>query len=258
MALPISNAKLGQAQGSVVSTNAGTTLNYGGSLNRRTGRLGPKPKQGQHFKARKRLETICRLENAGFTRTQMAAMLVISNSRLGYLMRSPEYLAVRTALTHGIILDHDAQLSLIRAQGKEMLKQLLPPAFQLIANEIQRQPVTLAERKHQVALAQDLMDREGTFAKVSRTEVKPVDSFDFESVDGASRSIISAIRGTAAPSSGQHTREALDAHLEFSNCKTLSAVDQQEALKILETAVENGELSEALLDVMPPANASVN
>ena len=143
-----------------------------------------------------------------------------------------------------------------------MLTQLLPPALQLLANEIQRQPVTLAERKHQVALAQDLMDREGTFAKVSRTEVKLDDKFDFEKADQASRGIINAIRGVAAPAVlgklGEHTSEALKANAEFSNSHTLSAIDQQEALKALEDAAQSGEFDSALLEILPPPTGSVN
>jgi hypothetical protein len=229
---------------------SGKPLHYGGTLSNKTGQLGQKPQLGSrggasHFKSRRRLESIVRLENAGFTKPQIAAMLVISTNRLSYIMKSPDYLIVRMAITHGIVVDGEAQLSVIKAQRKEMLTQLLPPALQLLANEIQRQPITLAERKHQVALAQDLMDREGTFAKVSRTEIKPVDHFDFEETDRASRSVISAIKGVAAPSQNgsHHTKEALEAHLAFSNCETISEIDQQAALAELEAMPTDGSVN---------------
>lgn len=240
-------------------------LHYGGSMSQKTGALGQKPLTGMrggasHFKSRRRLENICRLENAGFTKPQIAAMLVISTNRLSYIMKSPDYLIVRMGITHGIVVDGEAQLSIIKAQRKEMLTQLLPPALQLLANEIQRQPITLAERKHQVALAQDLMDREGTFAKVSRTEIKPVDHFDFEETDKASRSVINAIRA-AAPAAGNtshHTKDALAAHLAFSQCNTISEIDQQQALTELERAAEDGDFDAALLEALPSKSKSVN
>lgn len=232
-------------------------LHHGGMLGAKTGKLGQKPGPGQQFKARRRLENIARLENAGFTKPQIAVMLAISTNRLSHIMKSADYLIVRMAITHGLVVDHEAQLSVIKAQRKEMLTQLLPPALQLLANELQRQPVTIAERKHAVSLAQDLMDREGTFAKVSRTEIKPVDAFDFEKVDGISRSVISAIKNSAMPSS-QHTQEALAAHKEFSNCHTLSAIDQQGALKALEEAAASGEFDAALLENLPPQSDRVN
>ncbi len=249
-----------------MATNPSNTkpLHYGGSISGKTGQLGQRVGKGgaggSHFKSRRRLENICRLENAGFTKPQIAAMLVISTNRLSYIMKSPDYLIVRMAITHGVVVDYDAQLSVIKAQRKEMLTQLLPPALQLLANEIQRQPITLAERKHQVALAQDLMDREGTFAKVSRTEIKPVDHFDFEETDRASRSVIAAIR-SAAPAAGStshHTKDALAAHLAFSNCETISEIDQQAALVELERAADEGEFDQTVLANLPTKSGSVN
>jgi hypothetical protein len=133
---------------------------------------------------------------------------------------------------------------MIKSQRREMLTQMLPAALQVLANEIQSQGTTLAERKHKVALAQDILDREGQFAKISKTEVKPVDMFDFEKADEASRSIINAIRSAAPPTHGEHTFAAVLANKEFSNSHTLSAVDQEEALAQLESDAE-------LLDSLP-------
>lgn len=238
------------------------SVHYGGSFGVRSGRLGSKPTMGQQFKSRKRFDLIARMENAGIPLAAIATMLTISINRLKYLMKSPDYLLVRMAVTHGIVVDFDTQAAIIKAQRKEMLTALLPQSLQLIANELSRQPVTLAERKHAVTLAQDVMDREGTFAKVSRTEIKPVENFDFERADGASRSIIAAIKGMSAPAQGKseslHTKEALEANAEFSNSQTLSAVNQQEALRILEEAAASGEFSESLLEAMPTQSKSVN
>lgn len=233
-----------------------TPLHYGGTLSPK-GRLGTKPQQGAYFKKVRRLETIVRLENAAFPHVQMAAMLCISVQKLHRIMASAEYLNARIRITHGIIVDQQADMDLIKAQGKELLKTLLPPALQALANELQSQGTTIAERKHKVAIAQDLLDREGTFAKVSRTEVKPVDHFDFEGVDSESRSIIAAIRGVAA-APALHTAEAVAANKEFSNSHTLSAVDQQKALDALEQAARDGEISAAELERIQPDSEAVN
>jgi hypothetical protein len=245
-------------------------LHYGGSFSPKTGRIGNKPTTGQQFKTRRRYDLIARMENAGIPLAAIATMLTISVPRLKFLMKNPDYLLVRMAVTHGIVVDFEAQAAVIREQRKEMLTALLPQSLQVIANELQRQPANLAERKHQAALAQDLMDREGTFAKVSRTEIKPVENFDFEKADGASRSIINAIRGVAPPAlagavgagklgiGSTHSKEALEANAEFSNSQTLSAVDQQKALEILEEAATSGELSESLLEALPTQSKEVN
>src|SRR6266567_5392887 len=65
-----------------MATNPSNTkpLHYGGSISGKTGQLGQRVGKGgaggSHFKSRRRLENICRLENAGFTKPQIAAMLV--------------------------------------------------------------------------------------------------------------------------------------------------------------------------------------
>jgi len=214
-------------------------LHYGGVISQKTGRLGQRAGKGHQFKAKRRLENISRLENAGFTRPQIAAMVSISVNRLSHIMKSADYLIVRMAITHGIVLDGDAQLAQIKAQRKEMLTQLLPPALQALANELQAPAVTVAERKLKASIVQDYLDREGTFAKISRTEIKPVEQFDFEKADAASNSLINTIRGVALPEQSQGALAALTANKEFSNSHTLNSIDQQLALKELEAEAES-------------------
>lgn len=241
-------------------------LNYGG---RKTSwGQSPKSAMGQTFKKLKRFETMVRLENAGIPEIAAAAMLCISLKRLKHLKRSSDYLNARIKITHGIILNNESELAMIKEQRKEMLTQLLPSAFQVLANEIQRPANSIAERRHQVAIVQDYLDREGTFAKVSRTEVKPVDSFDFERADEASKSIINAIRSVAAAPLGAmnsigtgvkslgtdstnltHTLAAVEANAAFSNSHTLSATDQQQALEALEASAEAEALE--MLQTLP-------
>ena len=234
------------------SPNSGfSSLHYGGSMSP-AGRFGRKPAKGNTFRSLKRFEDIARLENAGFGHGAIAAMLCISPNRLTHIKNSADYSIARLKITHGIILEQDKTLAMIKEQRREMLTQLLPPAHQILANELQRPATTLQERKHQTALSLELMDREGTFAKVSRTEVKPVDSFDFETKDAESRSIIQAIRAVAAPaSSSMHSKLAQDANAEFSNSHTLSAVDQQKALDTLEQVVLSSAEGAELLELIP-------
>lgn len=226
-------------------------LHFGGSMSGKTGRLGSKPVEGLQYRTRRRVETIIKLEAAGFTRIQIAAMLCVSVNRLAYIMKSSDYLIARTAMTYGIILDEDARLKLIMSQRKDVLRQFLPAGLQILANELQRPAITIAERKHQVALVQDLMDREGTLAKVSKSEIKLDDKFDYNIADKTSQSVISAIRASAPMVGKHHTVEAVAANAEFSNSHTLSAVDQQQALQALEDAAASGEFDAALLSNIP-------
>lgn len=233
------------------------TLHYGGTQNPKSAALGPKPTAGKQFKTQKRFETIVRLESAGFSEAAAAAMLCISVPRLRYLKKSPDYLSVRAKLIHGIILDWDGELSVIKQQRKEVLSNALPPALAALMDEIQRPAVTLAERKHKIGVVQDFLDREGSFAKISRAEIKPVDHFEFERYDEASKGIMAALSGisklnedgTPKAPFGAHTLDAVAANEAFSNSHTLSQTDQEKALQALE--------AEALLagiDLTKPAN----
>ena len=189
-------------------------------------------------------------------------MIGISVNRLTHIMNSADYLMVRIAITHGVVVDHAAQLSVIKAQRKEMMTQLLPQGLQAIANILNASAHSIADKKLQVAVAQDLFDREGTFAKISRTEVKAVDEFNFETADKASNALINVLRGIAAPPAltgdkSQHTLEAIKANAEFSNSHTLTQIDQQKALTALEDAAASGEFDAEMLKELP-ANGTVN
>jgi len=226
------------------------TLHYGGSLLRSKNgafRLSSMPGKGASFKKSKRLELIVRMENAGLPERAIASMLTISVPRLRYIKKSPAYLSTRMQITHGIILDADAQLATIREQRKEILSQMLPPALQALGNVLMSQPQGLADRKLQVAVAQDLLDREGTYPKVSRTEVKPVSFFDFETSDREAHSVLQALKEASSGGSSVESA-ASDANVVFANSHTLSAIDQEAALAELEATPLS---KDALLELEP-------
>jgi hypothetical protein len=220
------------------------TQHYGGSI-KSNGKLSNSPTGHKHFNAHKRHELIARLENAMLPRTAIAGMVGMSVNRLNHIMKSAAYLNTRLAITHGIIVDFDSRLADIKEQRREILTSFLPPALQILANEISRVPQNLAERKHQTAVAQDMLDREGSLAKISKTEIKPVDFFDFEHADRVSSVTIQAIRGTVQQTT-EGVSEAMEISKKFSNSHTLDVGEQQEALKVLERlAAENPELARA-------------
>ena len=237
-----------------MSTTNQTTLHYGGSLRAggasSTPGISPSPvprKRGApnrntSFQAQKRFELMARLENAALPEAAIAPMLNISVARLRYLKKMPEYLIVRMRITHGIILDQDAKIAEIKEQRKELLVQLLPPALQTLANTLLSQPSNYAERKLQIDVAKDVLDRSDIFAKVSRTELKPVSFFDFEKTDKDSEDVIKVLKSASAHDLvGESSCEAsrvegilLDSESFSSQSESLSEEDQQEALKSLE------------------------
>ncbi len=227
------------------------TLHYGGYTNPR-GELRFKTKAGKgtQFRQRKRIEDIVRLENAGFTSQAIASMLGISVTRLSSIKMTPDFLNARIQITHGIILDKESKLADIKHQRKEFLTSLLPEAWQFLANEIQKPAMTLAEKKFKFTLVQDYLDREGTLAKVSKTEIKPVDAFDFEKADAESMAVIEALSNASSSVKHSNTIDAVEINNKFSRSQTLSEINQQKALDILE--------AEAKILASMPTSGEVN
>jgi hypothetical protein len=246
-----------------MASNTFNTLHYGGSLRakgsttpgispapaRRPGR----PSQNTSFQAQKRFEMIARMENAGMPESAIAPMLGISVSRLRYLKKMPEYLIVRMSVTHGIILDHESKVKEIKEQRKEMLVNLLPAALQTVANTLLTQPANYAEKKLQVDVAKDVLDRSDIFAKVSRTEIKPVSFFDFEKSDKESADVMRILKAvSSAPQVPNQATKAVNPSslssssiieveallADFSGGAGLSSEEQQQALDSLESSEE--------------------
>ena len=228
-----------------------SSLHYGGSqraANSSTPGLSPapartpgRPSQNTSFAAQKRFEMISRMENAAIPEGAIAPMLGISVARLRYLKKLPEYLIVRMRVTHGIILDHDQKVAEIRSQRKEILVNLLPAALQAVANTLLTQANTYADRKLQLDVAKDVLDRSDYFAKVSRTELKPVSFFDFEKSDQESANVMKTLKavGRAPELDAAALKDIQASNTEFSaGSKNLCAEDQQAALDDLEAGIE--------------------
>jgi hypothetical protein len=232
-------------------------LHYGGSPIATNGGIGCKPEKHRTFRQQKRLELIVQLENAAMPEQATAAMLCISVPRLRTIKKSADYLKTRMRLTFGIVVDHEARLSQIKEQRKEILTSMLPQALQVIANVLNKPTATLsiAEAKLQVAVAQDMLDREGSLAKVSRTEVKPVASFDWNPLDASNQSIFDVIRGAATANAARYAsggsdpngvQDTIELSKAFSESSTIDIKEQQEALELLE--------KQALAGLIPTGN----
>jgi hypothetical protein len=192
-------------------------------------------------------------------------MLGISVPRLRTIKKTPDYLNTRIRITTGVIVDIDGHIENFKSQRRDILAQAVPPAIQILVNELNRQPINFADRKLQTEIARDLLDREGTLAKVSKTEIKPVSNFDFEQHDKESSEIIKALRavsprrqslpfGEEIEAATLHSEDAVDANAEFARSHTLSAIDQQAALDALEA-----EAAEAnLLELIPSPSSRIN
>jgi hypothetical protein len=120
-------------------------------------------------------------------------MLGITINRLRYIKKSAAYLRARMKITLGLIVDNDSELAQIKAQRREALVASLPSALRVIAEAVHMPAFTLAERKFQFEAAQDVLDREGTFTKVSRSEVSTKPGFDWSTGAAHSTQILNIL-----------------------------------------------------------------
>lgn len=211
-------------------------LHYGGtgpSAAQPLYRHNAKPEAGKIFRTQKRMELIVRLENAGVSESQMAQMLCVSVPRVRQIKRSREYLKARIKITQGLIVDHDLMLEQTRDQRREILRNLLPPALQVIANAVMNPPSGIFEKRMQVQVAQDILDREGTFAKISRAEIKPVERFDWESEEASAAEVIKLMQsGVGAPGTTIRAAKLIEISQAFSSG---SNIDPGEAAKMVDS-----------------------
>lgn len=206
------------------------------------------PAPGVTFKTQRRLELLVRLENAGIPDSEASSMLSISVPRVRQLKRSKDYLRARIKITHGLILDQDLALAQIAEQRRDILREMLPPALQVIANVVSTRPTCFAEQKLQVSVAQDILDREGTFAKISRSEVKPVDHFDWESTDASASQIVHLMRASSMGDgeirvsiAEARTAKLLEISKAFTAGSNISPEEAVAAAKLLDSAsLESG------------------
>jgi accessory colonization factor AcfC len=125
---------------------------------------------------RLKMERIARLEVAGYKDEEIAATVGITKTYVSMLRRTPEYIGVRVEVASGVLSEADRVLLQDQEATYEQLKQLVPSAMLTIKNTLHnsRNP------KLQFDAAKEILDREGTFAKISKSEIKVKDKFEFE------------------------------------------------------------------------------
>lgn len=214
-------------------------LHYGGTPTKTNGGIGCKPATARTFRQQQRYELMVKMETSQIPDHMAAPMLGISLTRYKQIKKSFEYLKVRMELTLGIIVDKGQRLEVVREQRKEVLTQMLPDALKVIAHVVSQPTplLSLQDKKLQVAVAQDLLDREGSLAKVSKSEIRQVDEFNWKSLDDSNKSVFDVIRGAAQKNmqiNASRIQDTINLSADFSNSKTIDVKEQQAALSELE------------------------
>lgn len=167
----------------------GTTGFFASSTNARGRNSGYFFVQGLNFMARYfrshlRMEQALRLELTGiYSNTEIARFLGIQVGTLIVLKARPEYQRKRAELLTGAI---DTFVDMTRTQTETLLyevRDLVPPALATLRNALvrgNRLDASRDERRMALDAAKEVMDREGTLAKVSKTSVTVKNEISFQ------------------------------------------------------------------------------
>jgi len=212
----------------------------GGTLTK-SGNLSSNPRPGVMFKTEIIMERLVRFDLAKLSGRSVMTDEDISkviNRSASYIrvMRTKDiYVRKRMELTTGISSDITMDTETSVRRHKQMLQLLIPDAMRVLVDSIQFQPVTLQEKKFRADIAKEILDREGTFPKISRTDIHSKIEHDFTATDGVSRALLDALDGEVQYKEQNHAIvQALEVNTAFSNSETLTAAEQEQALKALE------------------------
>lgn len=156
------------------------------------GNVSSKKAPGQTWRRYLRTEQIARLELAHYSDAEIAFSQGITVVRVGQIKRTPEYIAIRMSITTGIVSEADKNLIEDEATKREVLRDMVPSALLALRDAIldHNNPAL------RLRAAQDLLDREGTLAKVSKTEVKAEHNYNFDQHDEIGNSLLNALQET--------------------------------------------------------------
>jgi plasmid maintenance system antidote protein VapI len=154
------------------------------------GNTSAKVAPGRSFKRTLRMELICRLEMQGCTEDEIAFSQGITKVRVNQIKRTPEYIALRMSLYTGVVADANRDMFSNLQDNRDAVKDIVPDAMQAIKDAIydKSQPAL------RLKAAQDFLDREGSFVKVSKTEVKKTVLYDFDQHERVSEDLLSILQ----------------------------------------------------------------
>lgn len=145
--------------------------------------------KGRQWKRLLRIEKAALLTSKGiFSNEQIAAFIGIHVQTLIYLKQTPEFKSRMIGLQTGLIEQHDIAIRQDEEFQTQELKSMVPVALQKLKELI------LSGNQH-IALkaTQDVLDREGTHAKVSRTAIDVKEQVNLNVVNQVAANIMNVL-----------------------------------------------------------------
>lgn len=156
------------------------------------GNLSSKINPGRTWQRHLKIERIVRLTAAGYSDTEIAFALRITAVYVSMLRRTPEYAAIRAEVNTGVISDEDTALREDIANVRAELRDMVPAALLSFRDAIYDK----SNPKLRFEAAKEILDREGTVAKVSRSEIKVKDELDYSKHDSIATDLLAALQAS--------------------------------------------------------------
>ena len=217
-------------------------LHYGGSISK-TGLSSRKPRSGMKFSTQVKIEKVVQFDLAilaglVLTDKEIGRVIGCSGFMVRCLRQKPEYLMLRMELTTGISVRAEDSVQTFVTLRKQAMVDMLPLAMRVVADTLMN-PATPAALRAKMAV--EVMDREGSHPKISRTDIHAKVEHDYANADGVSAELLSFMSQPGVTNEiDPLITKALEANRSFSNNETITASTQERAMKMLELIPEEG------------------
>ncbi len=126
-----------------------------------------KPKRPINLRQRLLLERLIRLQQAGYKDTEICTTLGVSQSQVSTWKRTTEYLELKAQITDAIVSHLDEEIMDLDTQRLRVRGNLVPAAINALADLVAQK----RDESLRLRAAQDILDRDGSFAKVQKASV---------------------------------------------------------------------------------------
>ena len=153
-----------------------------------------------HLRRRHFVTQIARLTLMGLDDTQIGVALGITKQYVSINRRTPLYLSIWTELTTGVVTNLDANIREQQENFTEEIKAMVPTALLAIQD-------ALYDKKNpriRFEAAKQVLDREGTTAIVSKSQVTQKHEIDFSKHDATADDLLESLKSIAAQADAEN------------------------------------------------------
>lgn len=180
------------------------------------------------FRRNMKIEMVARYTAQGYSDTEIALVMGIHKVYVSMLRRTPEYIAIATQVNTGIIGDLDRLTKEDLETKQEELRAMLPEAMLAMRDLLYDK----TNPRLRLEAAKEIMDREGTLAKVSKSEVKRKVEFDFAEHDNVKNDLLSMLQKGSGINPGNSLDEFVNSNLDPEKQKELHKILELEEMDI--------------------------